>query len=117
MFVADDGFPLSSNCMKAFGLKNASNLGRIFNYCLFRFRRIAEYGSGIWRNRFKLHSRKPQSTLEKKNVAVMASLALHSMLKTKSNDTCTPVGFIYIQRNNGVIEGKWRKGLTQTLLL
>ena len=47
----------------------------------------------------------------------MASLALHSMLKTKSNDACTPVGFIYIQRNNGVIDGHWRKGLTQTLLL
>ena len=58
MFVADDAFPLSTNCMKPFGSKNASDMERIFDYRLSRFRRIAENGFGIWSNRFKLFSTK-----------------------------------------------------------
>ena len=115
MFVADDAFPLSTNCMKPIGFKNASD------YRLSRFRRIAENGFGIWSNRFKLFSTKAQLTPEKTTIAVMASLALHNMLRTKSSEFYTQVGFINTETNDGVMEcGVMEcreKTLPQTLLL
>ena len=56
VFVAGDAFTLSTNCRKAFGFKNASDMERMPNYLLSRFRRIAENGFVIWSNRFKLFS-------------------------------------------------------------
>ena len=40
----------------------------------------------------------------------MASLALHSMLRTKLSESYTPVSFIDTETNDGVIEGTWRVG-------
>ena len=87
--------------MKPFRLKNASDMERIFDYRLSRFRRIAENGFGIWNNRFKLFSTKTQLTPEKTAIAVMASLALQNMLRTKSRESYTPVGFIDTETNDG----------------
>ena len=117
VFVADDAFPLSTNCMKPFGFKNASDMERIFDYRLSRFRRIAENGFGIWNNRFKLFSTKTQLTPEKTAIAVMASLALQNMLRTKSSESYTPVGFIDTETNDGIIEGTWREGTAPNLAL
>ena len=115
VFVADDAFPLSTNCMKPFGFKNASDMERIFDYRLSRFKRIAENGFGIWSNRFKLFSTKAQLKPEKTTIAVMASLALHNMLRTKSSESYTPVGFIDTETNDGIIEGTWREGTAPNL--
>ena len=115
MFVADDACPLSTNCMKPIGSKNASDMERIFDYRLSRFRRIAENGLGIWSNRFKLFSTKAQLTPEKTTIAVMVSLALHNMLRSKSSESYTPVGFIDTETNDGVIEGVWREGTAPNL--
>ena len=38
VFVGDDAFPLSEHCMKPYGLKNASDMERVFDYRLPRFR-------------------------------------------------------------------------------
>ena len=45
----------------------------------------------------------------------MASLALHNMLRTKSSESYTPVGFIDTETNDGIIEGTWRKGTAPNL--
>ena len=108
VFVADDAFPLSTNCMKPFGFKNASDMERIFDYRLSRFRRIAENGFGIWNNRFKLFSTKTQLTPEKTAIAVMASLALQNMLRTNSRESYTPVDFIDTETNDGTWNVKRR---------
>ena len=65
VFVADDAFPLSTNCMKPFGFKSASDMEIIFDYRLSRFRRIAENWFGIWSNRFNLFSTKAQQRLRR----------------------------------------------------
>ena len=110
VFVEEDAFPLSTNCMKPFGFKNASDMERIFDYHLSRYRRTAKNGFGIWSNRFKLFSTNAQLTPEKTTIAVMASFALHNMFRTKSSESYTPVSFINTEANNGVIEGTWREG-------
>ena len=109
VFVADNVFPLSTNCMKPFGFKNASDMEIIFDYRLSRFRRIVENGFGIWSNRLKLFSTTAQLMPEKTTIAVMASLALHNILRTKSSESYTPVGFIDTETNDGIIEGTRRE--------
>ena len=70
VFLADNTFPLTTSCMKRIRFNNASDLERILDYRLFRFRRIAENRFGIWSNRFKLFSTKAQPTPEKTTIAV-----------------------------------------------
>ena len=45
----------------------------------------------------------------------MASLALHNMLRTKSSESYTPLGFIDTETNDGVIEGAWSEGTALSL--
>ena len=45
----------------------------------------------------------------------MANLALHNMLRTKSTESYTPVGFIDSETNDGIIEGTWREGTAPNL--
>ena len=42
---------------------------------------------------------------KKMTIAVMASLALHNMLSTKSSESYTPIGFMDTETNDGIIEG------------
>ena len=70
VFLADNTFPLTTSCMKRIRFNNASDLERILDYRLSRFRRIAENRFGIWSNKFKLFSTKAQPTPEKTTIAV-----------------------------------------------
>ena len=71
---------------------------RSFDYRLSRFRRIAKNGFGIWNNRFKLFSTKAKLTPDKITITVMASFALHNMLRRKSSEFYTPLGFTNTER-------------------
>ena len=107
VFVGDDAFPLSEHCMKPYGLKNASDMERVFDYRLSRFRRISENGFGTWSNRFRLFSTRALLTPDKAVIAIMASLALHDMLRTKSSESYTPTGFVNFEIPNGnVFQGE-----------
>ena len=68
-------------------------------------------------NKFKLFTTKAQSTPGKKAVAVMASLPLHNIVRTKTSESYTPVGFIDTETNDSVIEGTWRKKTPPDLTL
>ena len=70
---------------------------------------IVPYGPFIPMKNPKLFSAKAQLTPEKTTIAVVASLAHHNMLRTKSSESYTPVGFIDTETNYGVIEGTWRE--------
>ena len=52
-----------------------------------RFRRISENAFGIWSNRFRLFATRASLTSERAETTVMASLALHHLLRTKSRET------------------------------
>ena len=109
VFVADDAFPLSVHCMKPFAKRNQSEENRIFNYRLSRLRRVTENAFGIWVNRFRLFATKASLSVEKVDTVIMASLALHNMLRTKSAQSYTPLGFIDQEdENSNFIPGDWR---------
>ena len=110
VFVANDAFSLTKHCMKPYGRKNLSDEERIFDYRCSRFRRISENGFGIWPNRFRLFATRASLTPEKAEVAVMASLVLHNLLRTKSRESYTPIGSIDFENETGeVIEGTWHQ--------
>lgn len=108
VFVADDAFPLTVNSMKPYGGKFLSDLQRIFDYRLSRLRRVTENAFGIWANRFRLFSNRANLSPEKTEIIVMASLALHNMLRTKSRESYTPAGFVDQENEGVVVGGSWR---------
>ena len=55
-------------------------------------------------------------TPDKAVIAIMVSLALHNMLRTKSSESYTPTGFVDSEIPNGnVIQGEWRDCSTPNL--
>ena len=107
VFVGDNAFPLSENCMKPYGLNNSSDMECVFDYRLSRFRRISENGFSIWSARFQLFSTRALLTPDKAIIAIVASLALHNMLRTKSSESYIPTGFVDFEIPNGnVIQGE-----------
>ena len=109
--VGDSGFALSKYMMKPYDpKKNLTDEERIFNYRLARFRRISENGFGTLVNRFRLWLGRCSLQPEDAEICLMACIALHNMLCTKSKDrylapsevdTFTPTG--------DCLEGSWRR--------
>ena len=110
VFVAGDAFPLTKHCMKPYGRKNLSDEERVFGYCCSRFRRISENAFGIWSNRLRLFALRTSLTPERAEITVMASLALHNLLRTKSRESYTPIGNIDFENDTGeIVEGTLRQ--------
>ena len=115
VFVAGDAFPLTKHCMKPYGRKNLSDEERVFDYRCSRFRRISENAFGIWSNRFRLFATRASLTPERAEIDVMASLALHDLLRTKSSESYTPIGSIDFENDTGeIVEGTWRQEVIST---
>ncbi|XP_057310614.1 uncharacterized protein LOC130648579 [Hydractinia symbiolongicarpus] len=111
VFVGDDAFPLTNNCMKPFAQRKLTPRNRIFNYRLSRFRRISENAFGIWVNRFRVFSTKLMLSPEKATIITLASHVLHNMLRDLSKESYTPQWFIDFECENGEVElGRWREG-------
>ena len=114
-FVADDAFPLTKHCMKPYGRKNLSDEERVFDQGWSRFRIISDNAFGIWSDRFKLFATHASLTPEKAEIAVMASLPLHNLLRTKSRESYTPIGNIDFENDTGeIVEGTWRQEIIST---
>ena len=106
VFVADDAFPLTKHCMKPYGRKNLSDEKRVFDYRCLRFRRISENTFEIQSNRFRLFAIRALLAPERAEIAVLASLALHNLLRTKSRESYTPTGSIDFENDTGeILEG------------
>ena len=115
VFVADKAFPLTKHCMKPYGRKNLSDEERVFGYRCSRFRRISENAFGIWSNRLRLFALRTSLTPERAEITVMASLALHNLLRTKSRESYTPIGSIDFENDTGeIVEGTWRQEVIST---
>ena len=56
VFLADETFPLSQNCMKPFSTKHLLEKMRIFNYRLSWFIWVSQNAFCIWTNTFRLFS-------------------------------------------------------------
>lgn len=108
VFVADNAFPLSQNCMKPYPDRALTDKKRIFNYRLSRFRRVTENAFGILTSVFRIFSSKINLGPDKATSVVMAALALHNLLRTKSSDSYTPKGYADEIIGDDIIEGQWR---------
>ena len=64
-------------------------------------RGISENAFEIWANRFRLFGTTASLRTGKIEHVVMASLALHNMLLSKSQESYTPPGFIDFEIENG----------------
>ena len=79
--------------MKLYGRKNVTETQQIFDYYLSRKRKVTENAFGRLVNRFRVFL--VRSNLNKNNVSVvvLASLSLHKLLRERSHDTYTTLGF------------------------
>lgn len=101
--LADDAFPLSHNVMKPYSQKNISKEERVFNYGLYRGRRVEESSFGILATRFRVlltSINLPPDTVE---TIVLAACTLHNMLVTRtkhlytrSQNTCKEVNGCHV---------------------
>ena len=109
IFVGDNAFPLNEHVMKPYPEKGLTDIKRIFNYRLSRFRRVTENAFGILTSVFRIFSTKINLHPEKVVSVVLASLALHNMLRTKSSESYTPPGYADEIVNDTLIDGSWRE--------
>ena len=115
VFVVDDAFPLTKHCMKPYGWKNLSDEERVFDYRCLRFRRISVNAFEIYSNRFRLFAARASLTPERAEIAVLASLALHNLVRTKSRESYTPTGSIDFENDAGeILEGTRRQEVIST---
>ena len=109
VFVADDAFPLSRNCMKPYSQQQLSDSKRIFKYRLSRARRTTENAFGISIHRFRALASRLNVTPETATKIVLASCVLHNLLLTESSNTYTPVSYADELFADGEIQdGEWR---------
>ena len=85
-------------------VEKVSKNERVFDYRCSRFRRTSENAFGIWSNRFRLFATSASLTREKAEIAVMASLALHNLLRTKSRESYTPIRGVDFENGTGEID-------------
>ena len=67
VFVGENSFPLSQNCMKSYSTKHLLEEMCIFSYRLSQFRRVSENTFGIRTNTFKWFQLAPCQLLRKLN--------------------------------------------------
>ncbi|XP_046145713.1 protein ALP1-like [Osmia bicornis bicornis] len=113
VFIADDAFPLKSYLMKPYpGTQMKGSLERTFNCRLSRARRVVENAFGIMSSVFRV-LRKPMLLEPRKaEIIVLTCVYLHNFLKestTSRNTYITPASVDYIESNNDIVEGSWRK--------
>nr|CAI5853840.1 unnamed protein product [Callosobruchus analis] len=116
VFVADDAFPLRTYILKPFGRStHLSRKQKIFNYRLSRARRIVENAFGILVSRFRVFERPIAIGIDKVDVVVKATLALHNWLKMSSGETYTPIGSFDTEDLNTrqIVPGSWRTQSTE----
>ena len=83
--VGDDAFPLRSNLMKPYPLRNLSSEQRIYNYRLSRARRVVENVFGIFANRFRVFRSPINLNPSKVETIVLAASVLHNYLAAISD--------------------------------
>eukprot|EP00794_Sanderia_malayensis_P017912 gene17912-biopygen12902 len=116
VFVADNAFPLGRNCMKPYPDRALEDKKRIFNYRLSRFRLVSENAFGILTNVFRVFSSTMNLHPDNATSVVLAALVLHNLLRTKSSESYTPLGFADAIVDGDVIEGDWRSTASASAL-
>ena len=109
VIVADDAFPLSTNCMKPYPQNNLIISKRLFHNRLSRARRTVETEFGILVSRFRIFHTKIFVQLANATKIVLCCCVLHNMLRTLWNISYSAIGYNDVVGDNGNInKGSWR---------
>ena len=65
---------------------------------------------------FHLFATRAQLLPEKAKITVMTSLVFHNMLRTESEETYTPAGFLDTDNNGNITQESWRDYATPNIL-
>lgn len=118
ILVGDDAFPMGPGLLKPYARRDLTVEQCIYNYRVCRARRISENAFGILSNRFRVFlttiERPPDTIVE----MVLASCALHNMLRRKCGRMYMPTGSVDVEDPNfQVVPGSWRTGDVDLLKL
>eukprot|EP00794_Sanderia_malayensis_P003933 gene3933-biopygen2431 len=92
--------------MKPYPEQGLTGRKRLFNYRLSRFSHVTENAIGILTSVFRIFSTKINMHTDKATSVVLAALALHNLLRTKSSESYTPRGFADEIQGDKVIDGQ-----------
>ena len=110
VFVADDAFTLTGNCMKPYPQKGLTESRRIYNYRLSRARNPVENAFGILVQRFRSLKGTLQVEVDSAIRIALCACLLHNMLCTFSASSYAPHGFADEINDDGqIIPGEWRQ--------
>ena len=87
-----DAFPFSQCRKKPYNKKNLTDGGILFNYSLFRKKRVTENPIGIWINRFRIFVNRYNVTPDNFSVVLVAIIVLDHLLRFKPRDSYTLSG-------------------------
>jgi len=91
VFVADEAFSLHKHIIKPYSQRNLTYERRIYNYRLYRARKVVENAFGIMFSRFRILGTDININPEKINYVISAICVLHNCLGKNSN--CHKSGF------------------------
>ena len=80
VFVGDEAFALAKNVLKPYSQSDLTIDRRIFNYRLYRARRVVENSFGILNSRFGVFQKSINLCPEKASLIVLACCYLHNFL-------------------------------------
>nr|XP_022900758.1 protein ALP1-like [Onthophagus taurus]XP_022900759.1 protein ALP1-like [Onthophagus taurus] len=111
VFIGDEAFPLMENLMKPYSQRNITYNEKIFNYRLCRARRVVENAFGILASRFRIFLQPINISVDKIDIIILASCALHNFLRKTSNSNCITEQCIDREdfNNGNIIPGQWRQ--------
>ena len=110
VILADDAFPLGINLMKPYPYRHQTQEQRIFSYRLSRARRVVENAFGILANKFRIFLSPINLAPKKVEKIVLASLAMHNLLRRVFPEYTAPGNIDQENLDNGtLITGSWQR--------
>lgn len=106
VLAGDEVYPLRPDLMKPYPFRNLNTKQRIYNYRLFRARRVVENAFEILSNRFRAFRTTICLEADKVVKIVFACLCLHNFLRQQRSDAYVPPGYVDTEdANQQLIEG------------
>ena len=107
--VGDKSFPLQSWLLIPYPGQGIPKEQRIFNYRLSTARRVIENAFGILNACWRVFMQPIQSTVEKSDQIVKATICLHNFLRQTNSFGYCPTGFVdSYDKTKTIKEGEWR---------